>query len=255
MPRNRSRIRTLHRPVDLGAARRATCRACVLAALGGLVGHGAMAGEAAEQTPLAASETPVEEMTVVGERPLTDDDRKRIYEELAKARDLYSRDEIDAALPYLLNTAKHGFKDSQARVGHIYLRGLGEVAHDSEQAVGWLGVASSGTTAPSIENYFNRIWQRIPDNYVPHFEEVVEDYRNQYGEKATGVVCRLESSARSYLKRLHCYFEGDLPIPVREAMREYGEYRDAISEAELRHQEAQWEMEQELRQQDNLATP
>ena len=162
------------------------------------------------------------DIKVVGERtPLTAEDRLRIYRELAKARQLYSNNEIDEAFPLLLKTARKGFKNAQARVGHIYLRGLGNVEQDPVEALGWLGVASSGTSSPPIRNYFNDIWQRIPDKYVDSFEEVVEEYRTKYGENATGVVCELHRPLRSFVKQLICYFEQDLPDMVREPLDDY----------------------------------
>ena len=163
-----------------------------------------------------------DEIKVIGERtPLTVEDRMRIYRELAKARQLYSDNEIDEAFPLLLKTARKGFKNAQARVGHIYLRGLGNVDQDPVEAMGWLGVASSGTSSPPIRNYFNDIWERIPDKYVDSFEEVVEEYRARYGENATGVVCELHRPLRSFVKQLICYFEQDLPTMVREPLDDY----------------------------------
>ena len=160
-----------------------------------------------------------DEIRVIGERtPLTRDERMRIYRELARARELYSNNQIDEAFPLLLKTARKGFKNAQARVGHIYLRGLGEIEQDPVEALGWLGVASSGTTSPPIRNYFNEIWERIPEKYVEHFDEVVEEYRSKYGKNATGVVCELNRPARTYVKHLVCFFEQDLPDMVREPL-------------------------------------
>ena len=186
----------------------------------------------------------VEEMIVTADRILTREDRRRIYDELKKARKLYAANQIEEALPYLLNTAERGFKDSQAKVGHIYLSGLGVVEPDTEQAVGWLGVASSGTTSPTIRNYFNSIWKRIPDRYVPYFEEVVEEYRTKYGEHATGVVCDLHRPLRTHLKQLGCFFEDDLGDDVRHTMDEFKNTRHTISLAQDRLREAQEVMDQ-----------
>lgn len=188
----------------------------VLFAAAGIAGAHAGAAEIRDE-PLIE-----DEIKVIGERvPLTLEDRMRIYRELAKARQLYSNNEIDEAFPLLLNTARKGFKNAQARVGHIYLRGLGSVEQDPVEALGWLGVASSGTSSPPIRNYFNDIWQRIPDKYVPGFQEVVEEYRSKYGENTTGVVCELHRPLRSLVKQLVCYFEGDLPEVVRASMDDH----------------------------------
>jgi len=156
----------------------------------------------------------VEEVIVTGERieQLTEPERRKIYQQLSRARSLYSRSEYERAFPLLLNTAEHGFKDAQARVGYIYLQGLGEVTRDSSTAIGWLGVAASGNSAPGIQNYFNDIWDRIPEQYVPYFEEVVEEYESKYGEEATGVTCAMRRPAGSHLKQLSCFFERDLTL-------------------------------------------
>lgn len=156
----------------------------------------------------------VEQVIVTGEKieQLTRHERRKIYQQLSRGRSLYSRSEYKRAFPLLLNTAEHGFKDAQARVGYIYLQGLGEVTRDSSTAIGWLGVAASGNSAPGIQNYFNDIWDRIPEQYVPYFEEVVEEYESKYGEKATGVTCDMRRPAGSHLKQLSCFFERDLTL-------------------------------------------
>ncbi len=190
----------------------------------------------------------VEEVTVVGKRPaLSAKDRRRIYKQLAKGQELYARELVDEALPYLLATAEHGFKEAQATVGHIYLRGLGQVERDSVQAVGWMGVASSGSTAPAIRNYFNEIWKRIPEQNVPYFREVVDEYESKYGEHATGVVCELHSPASSYVKRLRCFFEQDLPAPMREDYDSYlarQEMSELAEERAVRVRQAMLEAQQ-----------
>lgn len=176
------------------------------------------AGEDRAQ-PAKDAAGPVEELTVTERRlNLSADERRRIYERLREAQALYSRNRIDEAMPLLLETAERGFKDSQAKVGHIYLQGLGEVEKDAERAVGWLGVASAGTTSPPIRNYFNDVWERLPEQYVPYFEEVVEEYRSKYGGRATGVVCKMERPLSSFLKRLGCYFEEDVRDDVRNGL-------------------------------------
>ena len=167
------------------------------------------------------SDLPLEVMTVIEQRIQTLEDRRRIYRDLAKGKRLYALDQIDEAFPYLLDTAQRGFKDSQARVGHIYLQGLGDVEPDATQGVGWLGAASTGSTSPGIRNYFNDIWKRIPETHVAYFEAVVEDYRSRYGEEATGVVCDLTRPLRSFVKELHCYFEAPLPEEIRVLLHDY----------------------------------
>ena len=188
-----------------------------------------------------------EVMIVTGEREMRAEDRRHIYRRVARGKNLYARKRIKEAFPLLLDTARRGFKDSQARVGHIYLQGLGDVEPDATQGVGWLGVASSGTTSPGIRNYFNDIWKRIPDTHVPYFEEVVESYRTKYGEQATGVVCELHRPLRSFVKKLGCFYEAALPDEIRETLEEQRDNREALELIEQRLAEAQLVIEEQQR--------
>lgn len=195
----------------------------------------APAGESsAEPAETAATpERPVEIVEVVGERTaLTADDRRRIYQELATGHRLYADKKIKEAFPYLLNTAERGFKHSQAKVGHIYAYGLGEVERDTSQAVGWLGVAAADDTSRPIKSYFDTIWKRIPEQHVPYFEEVVEEFKSKYGARATGVVCDMVRQTHSYIKRLRCFFKEDLDERTLEALKEYFAERTRYAEAE-----------------------
>lgn len=173
-----------------------------------------------ERTPAPGAEDSVEEVLVTGERVrnLSRAERLEIYVQLAQGRRLYSASEFERAYPLLLNTAEHGFKDAQARVGFMYLQGLGNVPRDSASAIGWLGVAAQGNTSPDIENFFNRIWRRIPERHVPYFEEVVEDYTSRYGERVSGVTCELHRRVGSHFKRLSCHFDDDLTLEERRLL-------------------------------------
>ena len=186
--------------------------------------HGASA--TSDTVRRVESDGRVEEVVVTGERitHLTSDERREIYRQLSQGRSLYSRSDYKRAFPLLLKTAEHGFKDAQARVGYIYLQGLGEVPRNDSTAIGWLGVAASGNSAPGIQNYFNDIWGGVPEKYVPYLEEVVEEYESKYGEKATGVTCAMRRPAGSHLKQLSCYFERDLTFVENKMLDDF--FRD-----------------------------
>lgn len=183
-----------------------------------------------------------EEITVLGRRLLNVEQQRQVYADLAKARRLFATKQVKEAFPYLLNTARHGFKDSQATVGHIYLTGVGDIERDPAQAIGWLGVASSGNSSPVIRNYFNDIWNRLPDRYVPYFEEVVEDFKERYGESATGVVCDLHRPLDSNVKRLVCFFEDELQDTVRESLDEFRKRREKLDLVEEGMREVELQM-------------
>ena len=204
------------------------------------VARDAPAGESSAKPAETAAtpERPVEIVEVVGKRTtLTEADRQRIYQELATGHRLYADKKIKEAFPYLLNTAERGFKHSQAKVGHIYAYGLGEVERDTSQAVGWLGVAAADETSRPIKSYFDTIWKRIPEQHVPYFEEVVEEFKSKYGARATGVVCDMIRPTHSYIKRLSCHFKEDLNEHTLEALDDYFAERARFLEAEAREEE------------------
>ena len=198
--------------------------------------------ESVADSASASQAESVEEVVVTGERveDLSLEERREIYDQLSRGRQFYSQRDYERAFPLLLNTATYGFKGAQARVGYIYLRGLGEVTRNNTAAVGWLGVAASGNSAPNIKNYFNDIWGQIPERHVPFFEEVVEKYEARYGEQATDVTCELRRPVGSHLKRLACFFDKDLTLEqlklvddvVWESTSIQASINQAIAEAE-----------------------
>ena len=208
-------------------------------------GTEAPATQAGANAAIGASLDADEVVTVTEKRLQTAAGRREIYRRVAEGKNLFARKQVKEAFPLLLDTAQLGFKDSQARVGHIYLQGLGEVERDTVQGVGWLGVASSGTTSPGIKNYFNDIWKRIPDAYVPYFEEVVDDYRTKYGQNATGVVCGFNRPLDSFVKELSCFFEAPLPEEISQLLEEHQDNQALMNLHEERMIRAREAMENE----------
>lgn len=165
----------------------------------------------------------VEEVIVTAERPeagivLPIEYMQQTYEARGKGSCFYRRGKYEEAFPYLLAAAKRGFKFAQARVGYLYERGIG-VSRDPYAAVGWYAVAAEGRTHPEIRTYFNAAWRRIPEQHLPRFEAVAQEYRTTYGAKAHRVTCDLDRAMGSYLPRLTCRF-------ADEAV--HNDYRDLI---------------------------
>lgn len=216
MPASQAESSHVRRPRRAASIRSRITALLACFAIAGAAVHGDVTTD--DDADSSRYDTDIEEVRVTGE-PVTDltlGERREIYKQLAQGRRLYSDSEYKRAFPLLLNTARHGFKDAQARVGYIYLNGLGEVTRDSATAVGWLGVAASGNSSPGIENYFNDIWSQIPEQYVPRFREVIEKYESKYGEDATGVTCELRRPMGTHLKRLICFFDEDLTLEERD---------------------------------------
>ncbi len=161
----------------------------------------------AEQGP---SRDDIEEITVTAPRPekfeLPDVEFViETYSSRRKGAELYNDGHYEEAFPHLLAAAQRGFKMAQARVGYLYLSGLG-VEQDVETAIVWLSVASRGSTAPEIRNYLRPLWEKIPASYVPELNERIEEYDAIYGAKVNRVGCDFSQTTRSRIKKLSCRY-------------------------------------------------
>lgn len=184
-------------------------------------------GEAvsANTTPTAdpASAEVPEEIRIIGERVRDPNPVQvsRTRNAHGKGSRLYRQKRYAEALPYLLEAARQGFKLSQARVAFIYQQGLDGVPRDGRAAIGWLGVAASGSTDPVIRNHFNRAMARVPVAQRTAVDAIIAEYTAAYGSGTTGVVCRNVRVAGTHLARLKC-----------EYVDEHG-YRDTLDGADL----------------------
>ncbi|MCE2461428.1 MAG: sel1 repeat family protein [Pseudomonadales bacterium] len=133
---------------------------------------------------------------------------QQTYESRGKGACLYISGRYDEAFPYLQAAARKGFKLAQARLGFLYQQGLG-TDRDPYAAVGWYGVASTGTTLPEIRNRFRDVWRRIPEEYQPEFTTVVNEYRARYGSRHHRVDCDLSFRSGTFLKKLTCRFRDE----------------------------------------------
>ena len=168
----------------------------------------------ADAPPIVANDTREPEEVIVtgsppdpGVRP-TFEYMQQTYDARGKGGCLYRRGDYEESFPYLLAAAKRGFKMAQARVSFLYERGLG-TPRDTEAAVGWLAVAATGTTHPSIRYAFRDVWQRIPAEHLPHLERVADVYRSKYGSRRHRVNCDLSATAGTHLKMLTCRFQDE----------------------------------------------
>ncbi len=124
----------------------------------------------------------------------------------------YMTRQYKKAFPYLLASAKRGFKMAQARVGYIYLNGLGEVEKSFPTGIGWLGVAAEPRSDPQIKNYFKRIMRKIPERLQPKVKEVVAAFVERYGPDATGVSCIHTRVAGTHISKLTCNFKKEFAL-------------------------------------------
>lgn len=143
------------------------------------------------------------------------------YSVLRRGKRLYNERRYAEALPYLLMTAKRGFKWAQAMAADIYLHGRGNVARDIEKGMGWLGVAARPQTAPAIQTYFRQALREMSPQQRAHIEDVVRLYRAEWSARDWRVSCRRTVSASPagwdvmslrLNKRMHCTFVDEIPV-------------------------------------------
>ncbi|MDE0422472.1 MAG: hypothetical protein OXK76_16535 [Gammaproteobacteria bacterium] len=166
-----------------------------------------------ETTIVAAPPDSIEEVIVRGTRPESGrvvmlPDALEIYDARRRGTDLYRRGEYAAAFPHLLVAARRGFKFAQARVGFLYQQGLG-TDRDGWEAMAWLGLASRGTTMPEIRNYFNALWEKVPEGYRPQLLDKIDIYEEQYGTRINRVACDRGRKVGTYMPTLTCRFIDD----------------------------------------------
>lgn len=135
----------------------------------------------------------MEEVIVEGERidPASMDflEMEQIYRQKASASRNFKIGKYEEAFPNLLQLAKLGFKDAQARVGFLFLHGLGGQKKSNLKALGWLGVASQGTTRPQYRNIFNQMMSEVPEDQRLLVDYIVADYREKFDSKKLGIEC------------------------------------------------------------------
>ena len=128
-----------------------------------------------------------------------------IYQRKQSAARSFKIGKYEEAFPKLLQLARLGFKDAQARVGFIYLHGLGGQQKSNLKALGWLGAASQGETRPQYRNIFNQMLSRVPDPQKQLVATTVANYRDRYDSEKLGVQCK--RSRTGHLDKFTCRWE------------------------------------------------
>lgn len=167
---------------------------------------GYLIAAAQSETSGIMEENNVEEVLVLGERFEIDTTIAfdRLTESNSRGAKLYKQGKYHEALPYLLVGARTGFKMSQARVGAIYLGGMGGVPQDIRKGIGWLGVASEPVTAPEIRRMWKRLITSVRSSNRDEVASIVDEYIKLYGRRATGTDCEMTSNTKSLVALLEC---------------------------------------------------
>ena len=154
----------------------------------------------------------MEEVIVEGERidPASMDflELEQIYRQKADAARNFKIGKYEEAFPDLFQLAKLGFKDAQARVGFLFLHGLGGQQKSNLKALGWLAVASEGTTRPQYRNIFNQMMSEVPEAQRPLVDDVIADYRQKFESKKLGIECW--HSNVNHVRQFTCRYQDEM---------------------------------------------
>lgn len=131
-----------------------------------------------------------------------------IYQRKQSAARNFKIGKYEEAFPKLLQLARLCFKDAQARVGFIYLHGLGGQQKSNLKALGWLGVASQGETRPQYRNIFNQLLSEVPDPQQQLVATTVANYRDRCDSEKLGGRCK--RSRTGHLDKFTCRWEVEM---------------------------------------------
>ncbi len=141
------------------------------------------------------------------------------YGDRRKGAELYNEGRYKEAFPYLLASAEQGFKLAQARLGYLYLAGLG-IRRDAETGYIWLGLAARGNTTPEIRNYLRSIRDQLPADDRAYLEERIDEFAKRHGSEVNRVACRYERVTSSRIKKLYCRYMDQCRFWRSDAIRE-----------------------------------
>ena len=171
----------------------------------------------------------MEHLVVTGEREDSVESERRAHLDHRRGMFLYSRGNYSEALPYLMSSAKHGFKDSQARLAHLYLHGLGGVRRSDVVGIAWMGVAAHGETTPIIQRRYDELMAAVPPHHMESLKRVVEEYVEKYGNFDQNVECDVAKHASTHISKNRCYFEYEFTVLSAMEIADMQEYyRDKI---------------------------
>lgn len=132
-------------------------------------------------------------------------DPKELMEANKQGIDLYDEGRYEEALPHLRLAAQNGFKRSQARLGGLYLYGLG-VERSDLRGLAWLGTAARDSEDADINALFESVWVKVPEQTAPKVTAVIDQYVEKYGMDPTEH-CLKTRQAGSHISKATCVFD------------------------------------------------
>lgn len=119
----------------------------------------------------------------------------------------YRTKQFAKAFPYLLASAKRGFKTSQYRLGVIYVNGLGKIKRDVILGIGWIGTAASPRSTALMRETYEDLLDQVPERLKPKVQDIVDALIERYGSEATGVNCMNTRVAGTHMRSFQCNFD------------------------------------------------
>ena len=119
----------------------------------------------------------------------------------------YRTKQYEKAFPFLLASAKRGFKVAQYRLGVIYVNGLGKIKRDVTLGIGWLGTSASPRSSALMRETYEDLMDQVPERLKPKVQELVDALVERYGSEATGVDCMNTRVAGTHMRSFQCNFD------------------------------------------------
>lgn len=118
----------------------------------------------------------------------------------------YRTKQYQKAFPFLLASAKRGFKGSQYRLGVIYVNGLGNIKRDVTLGIGWIGTSASPRSTALMRETYEDLMDKVPERLKSKVQDVVDALIERYGSEATGVDCMNTRVAGTHMRSFQCNF-------------------------------------------------
>ena len=119
----------------------------------------------------------------------------------------YRTKQYEKAFPFLLASAKRGFKVAQYRLGVIYVNGLGKIKRDVTLGLGWLGTSASPRSSALMRETYQDLMDQVPERLQPKVQELVDALIERYGTEATGMNCMNTRVAGTHMRSFQCNFD------------------------------------------------
>lgn len=119
----------------------------------------------------------------------------------------YRTKQYEKAFPFLLASAKRGFKGSQYRIGVLYVNGLGKIKRDVTLGIGWIGTSASPRSTALMRETFQDLMDQVPERLRSKVQDVVDALIERYGSEATGVNCMNTRVAGTHMRSFQCNFD------------------------------------------------